>query len=140
ERTVDPPPAIHDKPLLERAGPIKAHWRARVTKLFGTPAAKSVATLIMLVVGMGILAGFYRYAVEHPTGVRRRAWPGAFVATVCWLVVSWGFGAYVVSLGDYAAYYGSLAAVAVLLIWLYLTSLTLCIGAEVNAQLEGIRD
>jgi membrane protein len=44
------------------------------------------------------------------------------------------------SLGNYALYYGSLAAVAVLLIWLYLSSLALVFGAEVNAQLEGVRD
>ncbi len=55
-------------------------------------------------------------------------------------MVSWAFGNYAVSIGDYALYYGSLAAVAVLLVWLYLTSLTLVIGAEVNAQLEGLRD
>ena len=35
-------------------------------------------------------------------------------------------------------YYGSLAAVAVLLVWLFLTSLVLLVGAEVNAMLEGV--
>ncbi len=93
---------------------------------------------VMLVVGLGGLAAFYRYAVEHPGGVRRRAWPGAIVAMGAWLVVSWGFGNYVISLGKYAVYYGSLAAVAVLLVWLWLTSLALLLGAEVNAQLEGV--
>jgi membrane protein len=41
-----------------------------------------------------------------------------------------------VSTSSYALYYGSLAAVAVMLIWLYLTSLSLVVGAEVNAMLE----
>jgi len=94
----------------------------------------------MLVTGAAFLAGFYRYAVEHPAGVRRRVWPGAVAAIVSWLIVSSAFGNYAVSIADYALYYGSLAAVAVLLIWLYLTSLTLVVGAEVNAQLEGLRD
>jgi membrane protein len=44
------------------------------------------------------------------------------------------------SLGRYTLYYGSVAAVAVLLVWLYLTSWSLLIGAELNAQLEGLRD
>ena len=88
---------------------------------------------------MVLLAGFYRFAVEHPSGVKRRVWPGAAAAIGSWLVVSWGFGAYVVSIADYALYYGSLAAVAVLLVWLYLTSLALVLGAEVNAELEGVR-
>jgi membrane protein len=39
-------------------------------------------------------------------------------------------------MADYALYYGSLAAVAVMLLWLYLTSLALVAGAEVNAQFE----
>ena len=77
---------------------------------------------------------------EHPPGVVRRAWPGAIVALTAWLVVSWGFGVYVTSLGRYALFYGSLATVAVLLVWFYLTSWALLIGAELNAQLEGLRD
>jgi membrane protein len=93
-----------------------------------------------LLCGTAILAGFYRFAVEHPRGVHRRAWPGAFAAVAFWLVVSWAFGEYAMSLGNYAVYYGGLTAVAVLLIWLYLTSLSLVVGAEVNAQLEGVRD
>jgi membrane protein len=74
--------------------------------------------------------------VEHPTGVRRRVWPGTFTAVASWLVVSWGFGLYAVSMSSYALYYGSLAAVAVMMVWLYLTSLSLVVGAEVNAHLE----
>ncbi len=91
-------------------------------------------------VGVSGLAFFYRYAVERPRGHLRRAWPGALAACVVWLLVSWAFGNYVISLGEYAVYYGSLAAVAVLLVWLYLTSLALLLGAEVNAILEGARD
>jgi membrane protein len=86
------------------------------------------------------LAAFYRLAVVHPSGVRRRVWPGALVAFGAWLAVSWAFGAYVGSLARYTLYYGSVAAVAVLLVWLYLTSWSLLLGAELNAQLEGLRD
>jgi len=72
--------------------------------------------------------------------VRRRSWPGAFVGVLAWLLVSWAFGAYVNSLASYATYYGGLAAVAVLQVWLFLSSLALLLGAELNAQLEGVRD
>jgi membrane protein len=68
--------------------------------------------------------------------VRRRVWPGTFTAVASWLIVSWGFGLYAVSMSSYALYYGSLAAVAVMMVWLYLTSLSLVVGAEVNAYLE----
>jgi membrane protein len=99
-----------------------------------------VAIFALLAVAVAGLALFYRYAVEHPPGIRRRAWPGAFTGVLSFLVVSWGFGNYVITLGRYAVYYGSLAAVAVLLVWLYLMSLSLLLGAEVNALLEGVRD
>jgi membrane protein len=118
----------------------RGHIKQRVRKLLHTPAEQTVGGLVMLVIGTTFLAGFYRLAVVHPAGVRRRAWPGAFVAVALFVAVSWGFGTYVGSLGDYALYYGGLAAVAVILVWLYLTGLALVLGAEVNAQLEGIRD
>jgi membrane protein len=123
------------------AGPhLKTNLRGRVNKALHTPDEQLIAALLMLVTGAAFLAGFYRFAVEHPAGMRRRVWPGAITAVISWLLVSWAFGNYAVSIGDYALYYGSLAAVAVLLVWLYLSSLTLVVGAEVNAQLEGLRD
>ena len=75
----------------------------------------------------------------HPRGVRRRVWAGTIVALVLWGLVSWAFGTYVKAIADYAVYYGSLATVAVILLWLYLSSLSLLVGAEVNAHLEGMR-
>lgn len=118
---------------------LRGALKHRFTTAIHTPTEQLVGTALMLVLGMVLLAGFYRFAVEHPTGVRRRVWPGTFTAVASWLIVSWGFGLYAVSVSSYALYYGSLAAVAVLLVWLYLTSLSLVVGAEVNAQLEGVQ-
>jgi len=115
------------------------HERKRLLARVHAVWENYVAIATMLLVGVCGLAAFYRYAVEHPPGIRRRAWPGACVAVAAWLGCSWSFGNYVISLGKYAVYYGSLAAVAVLLVWLWLTSLSLLLGAELNAQLEGVR-
>ena len=49
------------------------------------------------------------------------------------------FGLYVANFGRYVTYYGGLATVAVLLLWLYLTAFAFLLGAEVNALLEGRR-
>jgi membrane protein len=114
--------------------------KRRVARLLRGSAERSTAIAVLLAFSLASVAAFYRFAVEHPPGVARRAWPGAFVAVFTWLLVSWGFGQYVSSLGSYALFYGSLAAVAVLLVWFYLTSLALLVGAELNAQLEGVRD
>ena len=100
------------------------------------PAEQAIAAMLTLVLGTALLGGFYRFAVEHPANVRRSVWPGTLTAVVSWLVVSWAFGEYAISIADYAVYYGSLAAVAVLLVWLYLTSVSLVLGAEINAMVE----
>jgi membrane protein len=110
--------------------------KRRLNKALHTPTEQLFATMVVLALGMVLLAGFYRFAVEHPHGVRRRVWPGTFAAVGSWLAVSWVFGLYAVSMSSYALYYGSLAAVAVMMVWLYITSLSLVVGANVNARLE----
>ncbi len=110
-----------------------------VTRKLRAKINRALAIGCFLVLSVSGVAVFYRFAVEYPKELRRRVWPGAMLAIALWLVISWGFGLYVTSLGQYTLYYGSLAAVAVLLMWFWLTSLALLIGAELNAQLEGSR-
>jgi membrane protein len=86
------------------------------------------------------LCAFYRLAVSHARSVRRRVLPGALAAVALWILVSWGFSLYLQTLASYTVYYGGLAAVAVLLVWLWLVSLSILVGAELNSQLEGLRD
>jgi membrane protein len=133
-------PADHAVSKAQPAARVRGTLKRRVNSALHTPLEQVIAAALMLVLGMILLAGFYRFAVVHPPGVRRRFWPGTVTAVVLWLLVSYAFGEYVTSMSSYALYYGSLAAVAVMLVWLYLTSLTLVVGAEVNAQLEGVRD
>jgi len=133
---------VSETPSRTQRAVKRAHGalKHRITKAMNTPLEEAIAGALTLVLGMGLLAGFYRFAVVHPAGVRRRVWPGTITAVVSWLVVSWVFGVYAVSMASYTVYYGSLAAVAVMLVWLYITSLALVVGAEVNAQLEGVRE
>ena len=58
--------------------------------------------------------------------------PGAAAATLAWMVLSFGYSFYAENLSNYSAVYGALGTVMVLLIWLYLTALTLIAGAELN--------
>jgi membrane protein len=98
--------------------------------------------VLALFIGLTIvvLATFYRTAAVYPAGVRPRIWTGTIVALLLWVLVSWAFGNYVTTIAHYAVFYGSLATIAVILLWLYLTSLALLVGAEVNAHLEGRRE
>ncbi|HVI96612.1 MAG TPA: YihY/virulence factor BrkB family protein [Anaeromyxobacter sp.] len=70
--------------------------------------------------------------------------PGSAIGVIVWVVASWGFSKYVSHFGSYDKTYGSLGGVIVLLLWMWLSSLVLLAGAEVNAfvgrrSLEGKR-
>jgi membrane protein len=62
--------------------------------------------------------------------------PGAVVGTVLWLVVSLIFKIYVANFADYNAAYGSVGGVIVLLLWFYISSAAILVGAEINAEIE----
>lgn len=59
--------------------------------------------------------------------------PGSACAVAAWLAVSTALRVYVSHFGSYNATYGSIGGVILLMLWFYLSSLTLLIGAEVNA-------
>jgi membrane protein len=69
---------------------------------------------------------------------RRWHWilPGAAFGTGLWLLASLGFRAYLHFYNTYSASYGSLGAVMILLVWLYVAGFAFLIGGEINAQLE----
>lgn len=60
--------------------------------------------------------------------------PGAIASLVVWLAASGGFALYAANFGSYNKSWGTLSAVVVTLIWLWLTSAALLFGAEVNAE------
>ena len=62
--------------------------------------------------------------------------PGAAVAVVLWLAASGLFAVYTAHFGSYDKTWGSLSAVIVMLIWLWLSALALLFGAEIDAQIE----
>jgi len=70
--------------------------------------------------------------------VEQRTWklvtPGAVAAVLVWLVASGGFALYVAYFGSYEKTWGTLAAVVVTLLWLWVTSAALLFGAEINAE------
>jgi membrane protein len=69
---------------------------------------------------------------------RRRQWftPGAAFGAFIWLGASFGFRIYVHFFNNYSLSYGSLGAVMILLIWLYVSGLACLVGAEINAEIE----
>jgi membrane protein len=66
----------------------------------------------------------------------RAVLPGAAFAVCIWFLGSAGLGFYIVHFANYNVTYGSLGAIIVLMLWLYLTSVSILIGAELNAELD----
>ena len=60
--------------------------------------------------------------------------PGTFFFSTFWLIGSWGFSIYVNNLHTYNFIYGTIGAFAVLMVWLYYSSILILIGAEINSQ------
>ncbi len=114
--------------------------RRRRQQIVRSGGERMLALALSVLFATAVLATFYRFSVHHPKRVARRVLPGSVLAVVLWMMISWAFGLYVSTLAEYAVFYGSLAAVAVLLVWLWLTSLAILVGAELNSQLEGLRD
>ena len=69
---------------------------------------------------------------------RRWHWitPGSIFGGCLWLAASAGLRVYLHFFNTYTATYGSLAAMMILLVWLYVTGLAFLIGGEINAQIE----
>jgi membrane protein len=84
--------------------------------------------------------GVYRFGPDLDRPRWRVVTPGTLTALAVWLAVSGGFAWYVSNFGSYNKTWGSLAAVIVMLTWLWLSSLALLLGAEIDAETERTRN
>lgn len=87
----------------------------------------------VVIVGLAVV---YRVAPNRDSPRFRWVSTGALVATVLWILGSVAFSLYVSSFGSYNKTYGALAGVIMLMLWLYLTSYIVLLGAEINAEAE----
>jgi membrane protein len=94
----------------------------------------SIRWLIATLTSISVIALIYHHAVP-----RTQPWhsviPGAILATVLWFSTTVGFRAYLQYWGDFSTIYGSLGAAMALLVWMYMISLVVLVGAEFNALL-----
>ena len=65
----------------------------------------------------------------------REVIPGAVVASLGWVIISIAFSYYIDNFGNYSKVYGSLGGIIALLMWLYVSSIIILMGAEINASL-----
>jgi membrane protein len=91
---------------------------------------------LLAVLTMTVLALLYRYAPSREVARFRWISWGAALATMIWVVVSLLFSFYVSNFGDYNETYGSISAIIILMMWLYITAYVILMGAELNAEIE----
>lgn len=88
---------------------------------------------LLLIVALSFL---YTYGPSRDEPKWRWVTWGATFATVLWLIGSMGFSFYVANFASYNETYGSLGAVVILLMWLWLSTYIILIGGEINAEME----
>jgi membrane protein len=95
--------------------------------------------LIKWIVLIGIyfvtISLLYRYGPAH-TKKWKMFSPGSWLATILAVLTFWGFGYYINNFGNYNKLYGSIGTLIVIMIWLYLNSLIILLGFELNASIE----
>lgn len=106
---------------------------------FGLPA--TIETVIdwgrwlVLAIVVALVFGLVYKVAPHRDGPKKKWW-GAVIATLLWIAGSLAFSFYVKNFGSFDEMYGSVAAVIILMLWFYLTSFVILLGAEINSERE----
>lgn len=95
---------------------------------------------VLALMAMLGLSFVYHYAPAREPTKWRWVTRGSVIATLVWLVGTAGFSFYVSNFGNYNKTYGTLGGVIILMLWFYLTSYSVILGAEINAEFERIDD
>jgi len=89
--------------------------------------------LVIVTFGLSLV---YRFGPSRDKAQWRWVTPGGIIAAVLWLAVSMLFSWYVANFGSYNETYGSLGAVIGFMTWIWLSSIVVLLGAEINAEME----
>jgi len=90
--------------------------------------------IITLITTILVFISLY-YNTPNRRSKFREVVPGAVVASLGWVIISIAFSYYIDNFGNYSKVYGSLGGIIALLMWLYVSSIIILMGAEINASL-----
>ena len=91
---------------------------------------------VLTIIVISAISLIYQHGPSRETPRFRWVVLGATVATIFWLIASWGFSVYVSNFGNFSEMYGSLSAVVILLFWLFISSFIILVGGELNRTTE----
>lgn len=106
---------------------------------FGVPGwvVDVVRWLVTAVVFAGTLSLIYRFFPENPPPTFRWASLGAIIATLLFLIASGGYSLYISNFSSLSKTYGTLAGIVITLIWFYVLSFAVLLGAQINVEVAG---
>jgi len=96
-------------------------------------ALRLVLLWVLALLGLAVV---YRYAPSRERAQWRWLTWGSVIAATLWLGATALFAVYVRTIGSYGKTYGALGSVIVLLMWFYIASFVVVLGAEINAEME----
>lgn len=112
--------------------------RLLVSKLNFTPSIELIVDLGRYTIGLLVMIFVFTLMYRY-TPSKRLNWhetlPGAVFSTVGWTLLSIGFSYYVNNFGSYSKIYGSIGAIIALMSWLFISSVIVLIGGEINATI-----
>lgn len=103
---------------------------------------KIIKVLIPLVFMILVFTILYKFSPSIKEDIKIKfseSIPGAIFASVFWVILSVAFSFYVSNFANYSKTYGSLGGIIVFLLWLYMSSIVIVLGAEVNATLLSMK-
>jgi membrane protein len=98
-----------------------------------TRVARWPVLLILLLIGLAVL---YRYGPDRRAARWQWVTVGSAFAAMTWIIASFLFSWYLASFANYNATYGSLGAAVGVMIWLWISTTVMLLGAELNAEIE----
>lgn len=114
---------------------VQLHIIKRQFVLYFLIFLKWILVVLLLFLAISFL---YYFAPAKRTGFKFFS-PGSTVATLLFILTSLGFSAYVNNFGQYNKLYGSVGTLMIILIWLYLNSIAILIGFELNVSILDAR-
>ncbi|HKX76935.1 MAG TPA: YihY/virulence factor BrkB family protein [Novosphingobium sp.] len=115
-------------------------WLQTQTSVFLGPMTdflfKAITWTAAILLGSAGFALIMRWGPDRRPAKWKWLAPGSVLATLLWIAVSFGFSLYVAYISDYNATYGSLSAIVVFLMWLFLSAYGVLLGALLNTEIE----
>lgn len=114
--------------------------RARIYHHLLSEAVVIMTRSLGWIIVTALITLFFAVIYYWAPDVKKSCWrwltPGSAIGISVWVLASIGFRVYLHFFNNFSVTYGSLGAVIILLMWFYITGLTLLFGAEINSQIE----